>query len=119
MSAWTHLPAGFELEYHFSSRESRNVRADHCIRWQGQVLQLELKRDEPVLVGKRVSVHTVPEGSLYVYYGSRRLTYHRVPESQRASAKDAQAVVLPRPLKGKLSDPAAQARRRAWLFGNR
>ncbi len=117
-SAWAPLPAGFDLDYHFSARESRKVRADHCIQWQGQVLQLELKRDDPVLAGKRVSVHTVPEGSVYVYDGERRLDYHRVVEAQRGPAKDSQGV-RPAPPVFKTVDPKVAARRRAWLFGHR
>jgi hypothetical protein len=118
-SAWTALPDGFDLEYHFCSRESRKVRADNCIQWQGEVLQLELKRDDPVLVGKSVNVHKVPEGRLYVYDGTSRLDYHRALEAQRGSAKDRQAVVLPTQSKLKTVDPKAAARRRAWLFGQR
>jgi hypothetical protein len=116
--AWTPLPAGFDLDYNFSVRESRKVRADHCIQWQGQVLQLDIRRDEPVLVGRSVSVHTVPEGRLYVYHGDRRLQYHRVAGEQRATIKGSQGA-LPTTPKLKTLSPAAQARRRAWLFGHR
>jgi len=115
--AWTPLPPEFDLEYHFCSRESRKVRADHCIQWQGRVLQLDLKRDDAVLVGKSVSVHTVPEGKVYVYDGTRRLDYHQVVEAQRGSAKEGQ-VVLPTASKVKTVDPKGAARRRAWLFGH-
>ena len=106
------------IRHQVSVRESRKVRADHCIQWQGQVLQLDIRRDEPVLVGKSVSVHTVPEGRLYVYHGDRRLQYHRVAGEQRATIKGSQEA-LPTTPKLKMANPTAQARRRAWLFGHR
>jgi hypothetical protein len=116
-SAWTPLPAGFDLDYHFAAREGRKVRADHCIQWQGEVWQLQVKAGDPGLVGKGVTVHTVPEGRICVYHSRRRLDYCRVVESQRAPAKDAQASTVSPTVK--MPNPKAAARRRAWLFAHR
>ena len=39
-SAWVPLPADLDFPYYFAVRETRTVRADHCIRFAGQLLQL-------------------------------------------------------------------------------
>ncbi len=39
-SAWVPLPVIFDHAYYFAVRETRKVRADHCIRFAGQWLQL-------------------------------------------------------------------------------
>ena len=111
--AWVALPDNLDLHYYFAAREGRKVRADHCIQWLGEVLQLQVKPSDPCLVGKSVSVHTVPEGMVYVYYGRRRLDYQRVVQTECASAKATQSAPPPR-----VPDPKAVARRRAWLFGH-
>ena len=113
-SAWRALPEGFDWAYHFSARETRKVRADHCVQWLGQTLALRVKASEPDLAGQTVSVHTLPDGTVYVYDGRRRLEYRRV-EKAKAPAP---VVALPPP-RPKAPDPRAAARRRAWLFGQR
>jgi transposase len=112
--AWRSLPANFDWAYHFSARETRKVRADHCLRWLGRTLALQVKPSDPHLAGCTVSVHTLPEGEVYVYAGRRRLVYRQVDEPKARPA----LVVLP-PLKVQTPDPKAAARRRAWLFGQR
>ena len=114
--AWVPLPDDCDLAYYFATRETRQVRSDHCLSWQGQLLQLAVGVDEPSLVGKRVSVHVVPEGDLFVYAGKRRLRFQRVeqPASERAHAPARSPARAPRP-----SDPQAAARKRAWLFADR
>ncbi|MHB1415280.1 MAG: hypothetical protein ACYC1C_08510 [Chloroflexota bacterium] len=56
---------------------------------------------------KRVNVHTVPEGGVYVYDYRRRLDYKRVEEGPAA------AVALPPAREAKTPDPRAKAKRRA------
>ena len=113
--AWVPLPQDCDLAYYFAARETRQVRADHCLSWQGQLLQLEVGADAPSLAGKRVSVHVIPEGDLFVYDGKRRLTFQHVeqPASGRAHAPARSPAGTPR-----ASDPRAAARKRAWLFGH-
>jgi transposase len=114
-SAWVALPADLDIHYYFAIRETRKVRADHCISFAGQLLQLLPGPTDPSLVNQRVSVHTVPEGDLYVYHGTRRITHHviaapatpAVPPSAEATPP---AVLAPPKAK-------ASARQRAWLFG--
>ena len=114
-AAWVPLPEGCDLAYYFAARETRQVRADHCLSWNGQLLQLVAGTDEPSRVGKRVSAHVVPEGDLFVYDGKRRLSFHRVdqPASGQAHAPARSPARAPHP-----SDPRAAARKRAWLFGD-
>ncbi len=114
-AAWVPLPDDCDLAYYFSVRESRQVRADHCVSWRGQLLQLAVAPGDPCLVGKRVNVHVVPEGDIVVYDGRRQLPYARVdhPVGEPALAPARPPARNPRP-----PDPRAAARKRAWLFGD-
>lgn len=111
-SAWRALPADFDWAYHFSVRETRKVRGDHCVQWQGKTLALQVKANEPDLERCSVSVHTLPEGLVYVYDGRRRLSFRQVDEPKAKPP----LVVLPA-TRAKTPDPRAAARRRRWLFG--
>ena len=114
-SAWVPLPTDLDIPYYFAVRETRKVRADHCLRFAGQLLQLLPGPKDPSLVAQSVSVHTVPEGDRYVYHGKRRLTYQVVAapatplEPPRAEATPPGVAVAPK--------AKASARQRAWLFG--
>ena len=61
-SAWVPLPTDFDSTYYFAVRDTRKVRADHCIRFAGQWLQLLPEPTHVNLVGQTVTVHAVPEG---------------------------------------------------------
>jgi hypothetical protein len=111
MSAWVPLPADLDGPYYFASRETRTVRADHCINYAGQVLQLLPGPHDASLVGQRIAVHRVPEGDLYLYHGKRPLAYQVWPVP---------AVTPPAPVAAPPPEPPARksaARQRAWLFG--
>jgi transposase len=112
--AWVPLPADLDLPYYFASRETRTVRADHCIRFAGQLLQLLPDPKAPSLVAQRVTVHTVPEGDLYVYLDKRRIAHQPVaaapPAAPAAPHDTAQPTAPPDP-------PKRTAKQRAWLFG--
>lgn len=111
-SDWVPLPEGLDLVYHFAAREERTVRAGHCVQWQGQMLQLVLKTGEPSLERKKVNVHVVPEGVVYLYDGKCRLDYGRLEAPLSATA-----VMAPPALRApKTPDPRAKAKQRAWLF---
>ena len=49
-SAWVPLPADLDTAYYFAVCETRTVRADHCIRFAGQLLQLLPGPKDPSLV---------------------------------------------------------------------
>ena len=110
--AWVPLPEGLDLSYHFAVRETRKVRADHCISFEGQLLQLLPKRNGPSLVGETVAVHVVPEGEIHLYRGKDPVPFEVVPAPVPMPAKQpAKEARLPRP-----AQPKATARQRAWLF---
>lgn len=112
-SAWVPLPGDLDTNYYFAIRETRKVRADHCISFAGQLLQLLPDPRDPSLVAQRVTVHVVPEGDIYLYHGKRPIAYRPVaaPEAQPPQ-RPGQAARPPKPV-----DPQAAARRRGWLFG--
>lgn len=112
--AWVPLPADLDIPYYFAIRETRTVRADHCIRFAGQLLQLLPGPKDPSLVAQRITVHTVPEGDLYVYLDKRRIAHQPVaaapPAAPAAPNATAQSTAPPAP-------PKRSAKQRAWLFG--
>jgi hypothetical protein len=115
VSAWVPAPADLDLCYYFASRETRTVRADHCIRFAGQQLQVLPGPHDPSLVGQRITVHRVPEGDLYLYHGRRRLTYQVwAPPAVEPARPVAET---PSPSGPKVHK--SSARQRAWLFGHR
>jgi transposase len=114
-SAWVPLPPDLDLPYYFASREARKVRADHCIRFAGQLLQLLPGPKESSLVEHSVNVHTVPEGELYVYQDQRRIPYQRVAAPPAPPAPPSAAAAAPPAAAAPKTK--ASARQRAWLFG--
>ena len=111
-SAWVMLPADLDLSYYFAVRETRKVRSDHCISFSGRILQLLPDPKGRGLVDESVTVHTVPEGDIYLYHGKRPIPYRHVPIPGAAPPKLPREVARP----PKPADPEAAARRRAWLF---
>jgi hypothetical protein len=112
-SAWVPLPADLDIPYYFSIRQTRKVRADHCISFAGQLLQLLPGPKDPSLVRQSVTVHIVPEGDIYLYHGKRRIAHQTVVAplaTPPQPTEDAQQPAHP-------ADPQAKARQRAWLFG--
>lgn len=108
-SAWVPLPPDLDTNYYFAIRESRKVRADHCVSFLGRTLQLLPEAKGPSLVDKSVTLHILPEGDIHLYHAKRPIRYHQAPAAQPLPAKP--------PPQPKVADPKAAARRRAWLFG--
>jgi transposase len=111
--AWVPLPAELDLAYYFAIRETRKVGADHCIRFLGQLLQLQPSPQTPSLVHQTVSVHVVPEGDIHVYHGRHRIAHHPLAERPVPLAQPSAEAQRP----ATAVDPQAQAKQRAWLFG--
>ena len=114
-SAWVPLPADLDINYYFAIRETRKVRADHCISFESQLMQLLPGPQDPSLVAKRVTVHVVPEGDIHLYHGKRPLAYQLVTAAE-AAPLSAPNSALPPP---KAVQPKAVARRRGWLYAQR
>jgi len=110
--AWIPLPQDLDLNYYFAIRDTRKVRADHCISFAAHLLQLLPQRNGPSLVNESVAVHVVPEGQIYLYHGKRSIPYQPLPTPETALPKPpARLARQPKP-----TDPKAAARQRAWLF---
>jgi transposase len=112
-SAWVPLPPDLDLPYYFAIRETRSVRADHCLTFAGQVLQVLPGAHDPSLVAQRISVHCVPEGDIYLYHGRRRLAYQ--PWVAPAAVGTPPATEATPPIEAK--ERKSSAKQRAWLFG--
>jgi len=111
--AWVPLPADLDLAYYFASRETRKVRADHCLSFAGRCYQLLPDPQTSSLVNQWITVHRVPEGDIYLYHGKRRLAYQAfiaapvAPPQPASQASPAVAAVVRK----------STASQRAWLFG--
>lgn len=116
LPAWRPLPAGFDYDYHFSAREERVVKRDHTLQWLGRCLQLTPAKGEASLAGRRVAVHTTPEGAVLVYAGERRVAYRELRAEPVRPASAARRRVTQAPEVDPEVKEAAQARRRGWLF---
>ena len=113
-SAWVPMPADVDINYYFAIRETRKVRSDHCISYGGQLLQLLPDPKHPSLVNQRVSVHSVPEGAMYLYHGKHLLPWRRVTPSEVAPLPAPDS-----PLPPKAVDAKKAGRRRGWLYAQR
>jgi hypothetical protein len=113
-AAWVKLMPRTDLAYYFSAKESRVVRADHTISWLGKTLEILPDSRNTCLAGKTINVHITPEAELFLYDGKKRLR-HRVmqPLVQPKAVQKARVVAK----KMQSPDPAALARKRAWLYG--
>ena len=105
-----------DLAYYFSTRQTRVVRPDHTISWYGSPLQVLRNAHERSLTRQRITVHTTPEGELYLYAGKERLRYQVLPV---APAKPTPPAPAPAAAKAPGEPhPRATARQRAWLFAS-
>jgi transposase len=112
-SAWVPLPQDLDLAYYFAIRETRKVRADHCLSFAGQLYQLEPRPEDPSLVDQPVSVHVVPEGDIYLYHGKQPIAYHTVAAPKTPPAEHpAEPQPAPQPV-----PPKRTPAQRRWLYG--
>ncbi len=111
-AAWVALPAGIDLAYYFAVKEERTVKADQTLSFQGQCLQIRRAPGAAGLWGKRVRVHVVAEGDVYLYHGKEQLDHTRV-QAPVAKGKPEPVTAVAPALRCK-----AGARQRAWLYGS-
>jgi len=112
-SAWVPLPADLDRHYYFAIRETRTVRADHCISFAGQLLQVLPGPQDPSLVAQRITVHVAPSGDISLYHGRRPLAFQACAAPPVASPPLACPAAPPAEPKAHKSS----AKQRAWLFG--
>ena len=113
-SAWVKLRPRTDLAYYFSAKKTRVVRADHTISWLGKTLEILPDSRNTCLAGKRVNVHVTPEAELFLYDDKKRLAHRMIHTDARP--KEVKPVKVAAK-KTHPPDPAALARRRAWLHG--
>jgi hypothetical protein len=110
-SAWVELGADTDIDYYFAICESRVVRQDHTIAWQGKAYQILPDEGCIVTARKRVEVRVTPEGHTNIYSGKHRLAKREVQPARLVAKQSSPSPKQPKP-----ADPQAAARRRAWLF---
>lgn len=114
--AWVQVGSDFDFDYYFSLREQRTVRSDHTISWYGTTMQIRRGPKDASLAGKKVNVHTTPEGECVVYDGKTRLKHKIIQERpgpfvREQKPKQKIAVRAPE------TDPKSRSRKQGWLFG--
>jgi len=112
-SAWVPLPTDLDISYYFAIRHTRKVRADHCISFLGQILQLLPGPRDPSLVHQRVTVHVMPEGDIHLYHGKHPIA-HLPLAAPPPSPPQLHGEAPPPPKPGQRKTTPGQ---RAWLFG--
>lgn len=111
-SAWVKLEPGTDLACYFCTKESRVVRQDHTISWLGNTLEILPGSRPTCLAGKTINVHITPEQELFLYHDRKRLQHRVIQPNVRVVQQARQSAHQAKP-----PDPAALARRRAWLYG--
>ena len=112
-SAWVKPEAKMDLAYYFSVKETRVVKENHTISWLGRTLEILPDSRSTCLAGKTINVHVTPEEEILLYHGKQRLKYRAIEAQPRSHDKPG---VKTRARKS-LPNPAALARKRAWLYG--
>jgi transposase len=112
-TAWVALEKGCDLDYYFSMQDTRTVKADHTVSFDGKTLQICAKSRTRSLAGQTITVRVNPENKLNLYDGKRRLDYREV-------APSTPKVKTPQPLRANPNpqplDPGKAARRRGFLY---
>jgi transposase len=109
-SVWVALEPKMDLDYYFSTCETRTVKADHTIAYLNQTLQLLPEKKGAYLPGQEVEVHQLPEGTLLVYYKRQRLAHKKL------AAPPVKAATLPKPkVAAPLDTPEKRTSRRKQM----
>jgi hypothetical protein len=92
---WVGMLPGADMDYLFSMQETRTVKPDHTISFEGQTFQIKASSRSRSLSGQTISVRTNPEGKTSLYDGKNRLQYSLVSERPkvRQSAKPVKATL--------------------------
>lgn len=92
------LPAGLDLRRVFCLEQERKVSRDRVVRFENRWLQLELRRNQPVGPGTRVTVEQWRDGSLHVSHEGVELAFTEIertapqPPPKRAAPRAAPLV---------------------------
>jgi transposase len=77
---WVEMLPGADMDYLFSMQETRTVKPDHTISFEGEIFQIKASSRKRSLSGQTISVRTNPEGKTFLYDGKSRLQYSIVTE---------------------------------------
>lgn len=92
-AAWVVPDAPLDLAYYFAVSETRKVRSDHTLSFEGTTLQVTRRKAEPSLAGRSVEVHVDLNGELFLYRERTRLAYQKLgaplPRTSTPPAKPA------------------------------
>ena len=80
------LEKGHDLAASLSHVETRQVRSDYTLRWDGKLYQIERQAVTAGLRGADVRVEQRLDGSLAVRYGERYLPVRECPVAEKAKA---------------------------------
>lgn len=116
-SAWVPVGSDMDLSYYFATQESRVVNADHTIHWHNHCFLILRPKGQKSLAGRRINVHVVPEGDVYLYDGTERLSYRLLGPADSAPQTTAPTATKPTALTPAPVKPGAK--QRAWLHGQR
>ena len=87
-NAWVPIEADMDMNYYYSTKETRTVKMDHTIHFYGKLYQILRKKGQSSLAGKTVTVHVVPEGETYVYQDKSCLSYRMLEPSMPKNIKN-------------------------------
>jgi len=117
-SVWTPLEKDMDLDYYFSTCQSRTVKPDHTLSYEAKTLQLLPEKKSASLTGQRVEVHGLPDGTLFVYHGRQKVAHKPLS----APAPRICAPRQPNPKPAVPVDPetkrASRRKQMAHLFGS-
>ncbi|HEY3331783.1 MAG TPA: ISNCY family transposase [Capsulimonadaceae bacterium] len=113
--AWVALEPGFDLDYYFSIQETRTVKEDHTLSFEGKIFQIRAGSRTRSLAGQKVTVRVNPEGKANLYDGKKRLEYSIVPSRPLKTMPQLPSPANPNSIP---ADPAAAARKRGWLHAS-
>ncbi len=117
VSAWVPVGADLDLCYYFATQESRVVNPDHTIHWHNQCFLNLRPKGASSLSGRRINVHVVPEGDVYLYDGTERLDYRFIGPGASTVRAISPTAAKPAPSAPALTKPGAK--QRAWMHAKR
>jgi len=113
---WVEMLPGADLDYLFSMQETRTVKLDHTVAFEGQIFQIKSGSRTRSLARKVIGVRTNPEGVTFLYDGKKRLQYSIVPERPRAQATEKPVKAVTVKLDDIQTTTKPNAGRRAFMF---
>lgn len=111
--AWVPLEAGTDMDYYFSLVETRTVKEDHTVSFNGKTLQIVTASRTRSLAGNKVTVRVNAEGEVALYDHKRRLEHRLVLPSQQAAKTLPPSPAKPREQR---TEHHLNKGQRAWLY---